>query len=548
MINKKVSATAVALVLALLMLSGCTGSITPQYETDDATPSASESTPVVTESAEPSESPEVSVDPNAQVELTSEEIEWFNTVFFNGDTPNIHNQFLLSLYEKTEDIDLRETFYNGTGSYESASDEERAAIVASNGWESDPDIECTKLSVSGMNDALTENLGLKLDETSGIGLNMLTYMSNYEAYYLYHGDTNYLNVTITDGYRDGLGNFYLNYSCVTFYDSSRVVHLKENGDTYQFVSNTELSGPPGSVTADEDIPQTVIDMSKELVLQWFKEARTQFPSYRYTNWRIESLSYTHTYDDFNGKTLLVYRMNYEYYSEYSDNVQLAGGMTISEDGWVIPGYPDSTYIIFSQDGDALTFLSVLMENDTAPGEELFANDLKEVLGYEPDSLSADTPAGIEVFLDYADDDIVVFHGYFGVCVYDLNACKVVSAVDFIKTLGCSNVNGSVIASVAVSQDGKTVELYLSGVETEMEEMGLDANTAWYLDTESGELTHGVYEQLEAPFTGLIPADQQEAGSYDAVEFPDGMAYIRSAGTTLGDLYYIRAVDMIWPLF
>ena len=167
--------------------------------------------------------------------------------------------------------------------------------------------------------------------------------------------------------------------------------------------------------------------------------------------------------------------------------------------------------------------------------------------YAPDALTAETSAGIEVCLDYADDDIVVFHGYFGVFVYDLNAGRITSAVDLMKTVGCNNINGSVIAAVDVNSDGKTVQMYLVGVEDEMTDMGLDPDVAWYLSTTDGVLSKGVYEKLKNPFQGLAPAGQTEATSFDGVRFADGMAFISLGGNMLGDLRYVRA-DRIWRLF
>jgi hypothetical protein len=241
-------------------------------------------------------------------------------------------------------------------------------------------------------------------------------------------------------------------------------------------------------------------------------------------------------------------MNYEFYSETPGKVGLAGGMYVTDDGWVMPGYPDCTYLIFGRDGDKLTYLDTIMENDCAPGDETFTSDLRRLLSYAPDSLAADTSAGIEILLDYADDDIVVFHGYFGAFVYDLNESVITSAVDFSKTLGCTNVNGSVVVDVAVSADGKTVQLCLSGVEAEMLQMRLDPDEAWYIDTKSGTLSRGAYEKLADRFDNFVAPESREGmTSFNAIAFPDGDAYLTCDGNTLGSLVYIRG-DMLWLLF
>ncbi len=559
---KKITSVAAALILAVvLLLGGCAGSGPASFQpADDGTAAEvsaqAEASGDVAPDA-PSEGPSDETPaglpeplpvPEGFTALTGEEIAWFNTEFFNGDSPNIHNQFLFSLYNLPQDINLYDTFYIGAGADDMATAEEAAAVVAANGWDVVPDCECQKNSVAVMDAVLMENIGLKLDETLGLGLDMMTYLQAYDAYYHYHGDTNYIGVTVTDGYCDDNGNVWLHYTCVTFYESERIVRLRGNGDGYQFVSNTELSDPPGQVLNADGVPAAVLDQAKEQVLQWFRMGRTQFPAYRYVTWRIESLGEAYTYDDFDGMTLLIYRLNYEFYSETPGKVGLAGGMTVTDDGWVMPSYPDCTYLIFRLDGETLAFLDTIMENDCAPGDETFTSDLRRLLSRAPDSLTADTNAGIEVILDYADDDIVVFHGYFGAFVYDLKESAITSAVDFSKTLGCTNVNGSVVVDVAVSADGKTVQLYLSGVESEMLMTGLDPDEAWYIDTRSGDLTRGAYEKLADRFDNFVGTEPREGmTSFNSIPFPDGDAYLTCDGNTLGSLVYVRG-DMLWLLF
>ncbi len=560
--HKKASAAASALSIGLaLLLCGCSilggpGSSGADAPENSVPPALTDNSPDVSANEISTASPDGSAVPEGGVALTAEEIDWFNTEFFNGEHPNIHNQFLLSLYETPEDIDLHETFYSGM---DSATEAERAALVAANGWEKDQEIDCGKISAADMNAALTENIGLTRDETRGIGLDLMTYLPAYDAYYMYHSDTNYMNVTVTSGYRVGQ-SVYLDYFGTTYFESERRLRLDEIDGGYTFFSNTEISAPPGAVLNADGVPDEVADQAKKLVLQWYREDSAVFPEYSYVNWRITALEHTYTYDDIDGMTLPVYGMNFEFYSENPERAASDGGNTVSDDGWVIPGEaydsPYRMYLIFKQDGSALSFLTTMapgaIDTDSGdieiyvPGGEQFTNQLQQMLSYEP-SFTAKKPVGIEVLLDYADADIVVFHGYFGVFVYDLHAEMITSAVDFMKTLGCTNVNGSVIVDVAVSADGKTVQLYLSGVEAEMLDTGLDPDTAWYLDTQSGELTPGTYETLQNAFTGLVPANQPASASFMGVEFPDGMAYISCDGRTLGDLRYVRG-DKTWDLF
>ena len=127
------------------------------------------------------------------------------------------------------------------------------------------------------------------------------------------------------------------------------------------------------------IPAVVLDKAKELVAAWYDNAREEFADYHYENWRIQSLAQRYTYEHFSGMTLQVYQMNYQFLSGTPEKVVPAGGMTVDEEGWVVPDYPDSRFLIFRQEGESLTFLTELFENDCLPGDELFTGDLQGAL-------------------------------------------------------------------------------------------------------------------------------------------------------------------------
>lgn len=143
----------------------------------------------------------------------------------------------------------------------------------------------------------------------------------------------------------------------------------------------------GSNSADEigivmdgiDVPEDILEAAKSEVGRIFERHREDFPDYGYVNWRIENLKYSYTYENLDGMRLVIYQMNYEFLSESPKNVVLAGGMYITTEGWVMPGYPNSTYLIFRQDGDKLVFLRSIVENDCEPGTQLFTEDLRRVL-------------------------------------------------------------------------------------------------------------------------------------------------------------------------
>lgn len=106
-------------------------------------------------------------------------------------------------------------------------------------------------------------------------------------------------------------------------------------------------------------------------------------------------------------------------------------------------------------------------------------------------------------LDYADEETVVFHGYFGLYVYSVSAREIIGAVD-LQALGCGDTQGDSACQVLVSQDGNKVYFYpMSGMKTaewqtsdplaghtgsrnDMEEEG-QLSACYVYDTASGRL-------------------------------------------------------------
>ena len=123
------------------------------------------------------------------------------------------------------------------------------------------------------------------------------------------------------------------------------------------------------------VPEEVLRTAETQVQQLFRTNRAEYPSYCYTDWRIENLVYSYTYDDLDGMKITIYQMNYEFLTKSPENIVPVGGMYITEDNWVMPGYPNSVYLVFRQEGERLNFLKSMVENDCSPGTTLFTQDL-----------------------------------------------------------------------------------------------------------------------------------------------------------------------------
>lgn len=156
-------------------------------------------------------------------------------------------------------------------------------------------------------------------------------------------------------------------------------------------TETKQTITAGIMMQEIDVPDVVVDAAGQYVTEMFQGGRRNgINADDYSTWRIESLAHVYTYEDLMGMTLQVYQLNYEFLAIDPESVLLVGGMTIDDEGWVVPGYANSTYFIFKQEGEELTHLLTLFENDCSPGDETFTSDMKLRLGlmeYEEDKLS-----------------------------------------------------------------------------------------------------------------------------------------------------------------
>ena len=175
--------------------------------------------------------------------LTSQELTWFNQDFFHqGDEPCLPDQFLTSLYDSPEEIDLYQLFYNGTGEASGMDEAERQQAADAAGG--DPGTDLVKFTTAGADTVLERYTGLTLAQTREIGLDRFTYLESTDAYYLFHGDTNApADIAFAAGerrgstvrlYYDAYGSFLGDQLA----DSWACVTLEEQGDgTYWFVSH-----------------------------------------------------------------------------------------------------------------------------------------------------------------------------------------------------------------------------------------------------------------------------------------------------------------------
>lgn len=128
----------------------------------------------------------------------------------------------------------------------------------------------------------------------------------------------------------------------------------------------------------EDFKKYFEPISEQVRGEAKKYVQEQFELYGegYSDWRIEDLRYQYTYDDFNGMKLQIYRFNYEFLANNPDEVELVGGMEMDEEGWVVPGYPNSHHLLFEEKDGKLKFLGKFGANDCYPGDAIYTSDLQ----------------------------------------------------------------------------------------------------------------------------------------------------------------------------
>lgn len=146
-------------------------------------------------------------------------------------------------------------------------------------------------------------------------------------------------------------------------------------------------------------------------------------------------------------------------------------------------------------------------------------------------MGADMPS-----IDYAADDTLIFHGSFGLFIYDLNNKEIKRSIN-LKEIKCNSTQGDAYCEVDVSKDGNLIQMHPSNNEN-MYVYNVSENSMYKTaycrmeDSFQSELVDNTYklDSVENPIGGI---------SYKAVKFEDGeYGYLHCEDGTLGTLKYI----------
>ena len=112
------------------------------------------------------------------------------------------------------------------------------------------------------------------------------------------------------------------------------------------------------------------------------DAQLMIPPPEYDDWRLEVLGgpWTELLDTQGKQRIEIWQINYEFHTTTPKRVILAGGAYLTEDAWHCNTYPGCTYLYFQlmEDGSR-RYLCSAMENDCAPGTEMFRTDMAYTL-------------------------------------------------------------------------------------------------------------------------------------------------------------------------
>lgn len=141
-------------------------------------------------------------------------------------------------------------------------------------------------------------------------------------------------------------------------------------------------------------PEEVRTVAERYVEEAYQAVQGSGADYDYTDWRIEHLELSDTHEEPEGRVYEIYQLNYQFLSASPDNVVLTGGMSVSGDGWVVPDYENSRYLVFEKIQERSEFVAVMFENDCYPGDEQFTEDLQALIR-EHGSGQDDTAEGVD---------------------------------------------------------------------------------------------------------------------------------------------------------
>lgn len=319
---------------------------------------------------------EAKIEKSEIIPLTAEEIEQYNKIFepliidVQGNTVvNPRSHFLTSYYDRPEDINLAECLRYFPAENDVTDEAEFMALKEAANWPFGADmtmermpVPVHKFSAGTVNGVLLKNMGITLDDLSGVGMDELIYLESYDAYYNFTSDFAAGSFVCTSGETQG--------DIIRLYSERTTLTLKKHGDSFLFVSHQRAgaatdynngavaAGIDVRIEAEGNIPDAVIEYAKEYVGQQMDHYNTvgkesETGTYTITDAKITRLTKMNTGTASLTTDIQMWLLEYRLLPDNSDKVMLAGGMRMEEMGgqswlteWGSTGQP---YLLLASD-------------------------------------------------------------------------------------------------------------------------------------------------------------------------------------------------------
>lgn len=204
------------------------------------------------------------------VPLTVEEVEQYNKTFEpllydeqgNSISVNPISQFLSSYYGRPEDINLAELLRYFPSDGDVTDKTEFEALKDSENWPFGADmtldgmpVPIHKFSASTVNEALKEYMGISQGDLSGLGMDELIYLKDYDAYYNFTSDAGFAYFTYTSGERQG--------DIVRLFCETAALTLKIQDGSFLIVSHQRIGDAPGESSDQAQDDSTLLGPNGE---------------------------------------------------------------------------------------------------------------------------------------------------------------------------------------------------------------------------------------------------------------------------------------------
>ena len=229
---------------------------------------------------------------------------------------------------------------------------------------------------------------------------------------------------------------------------------------------------------------------------------------------------------------------------------------------------DGTQFVFDEmaSDDYLQTYKSMMVEATMSGFDLGLYFVEEVQ-YDNASITEDMMLGSDgVILDYADENIIIFHGYAGLFVYNRNTFQIQDSIDLAQ-LGLDKTQGDEYCEIFVSDDGQYVYFrpmengvyILEELYNEMSGVTMDAYVTYRYHVEAKSMIKGPWETLFMYTTSIhelkdtsqcIEGIDVTQGFYSASceEISDGVyGYLTCATGLWKDICYVES-DMVYMMY